>query len=108
LAVEPVTAAFVTVSLAVGWPISVNTSEPTIMAGLNCGSISTIAWPTIRDGLDAGVTVTDDQARDATRRLNELGVPAGPCGGAALAGLREALGDADRRTALAIKAAFWC
>jgi diaminopropionate ammonia-lyase len=102
LAVEPVTAACVTVSLAVGRPISVNTSEPTIMAGLNCGTISTIAWPTIRDGLDAGVTVTDDQARDATRRLNELGIPAGPCGGAALAGVREALGNADRRAELAI------
>jgi diaminopropionate ammonia-lyase len=102
LAVEPVTAACVTVSLAVGRPISVDTSEPTIMAGLNCGSISTIAWPAIRDGLDAGVTVTNDQARDATRRLTELGVPAGPCGGAALAGVREALGDADRRAALAI------
>jgi diaminopropionate ammonia-lyase len=102
LAVEPVTAACVTASLAAGRPISVDTSEPTIMAGLNCGSISTIAWPAIRDGLNAGVTVTDDQARDATRRLDDLGVPAGPCGGAALAGVREALGDADRRAALAI------
>ena len=43
----------------------------------------TIAWPAIRDGLDAGVAVTDDQARAAMHRLHELGVPAGPCGGAA-------------------------
>jgi diaminopropionate ammonia-lyase len=104
LAVEPVTAACITASLAAGRPVSVNTSQPTIMAGLNCGSVSTIAWPVIRDGLDAAVTITDDQARAATQRLNELGIPAGPCGGAALAGVREALADPDRRTALAITA----
>jgi len=104
LAVEPVTAACVTASLAAGRPVSVDTSEPTIMAGLNCGSVSMIAWPVIRKGLDGSVTVTDDQARAAMQRLNELGVPAGPCGGAALAGVREALRNADRRAALAITA----
>jgi diaminopropionate ammonia-lyase len=102
LAVEPVTAACVTASLAAGRPVHVDTSKPTIMAGLNCGSVSTIAWPAIRDGLDAGVAVTDDQATAAVHRLNELGVPAGPCGGASLAGVREALGDANHRAALTI------
>jgi diaminopropionate ammonia-lyase len=104
LAVEPVTAACVTASLAAGRPVRVDTSEPTIMAGLNCGSVSTIAWPAIRDGLDAGVAVTDDQAMAAVHRLNELGVPAGPCGGASLAGVREALRDANHRAALTITA----
>jgi diaminopropionate ammonia-lyase len=102
LAIEPVTAACITTSLAAGRPISVDTSEPTIMAGLNCGSVSTIAWPAIRDGLDAGVAVTDDQAVAAMHRLNQLGVAAGPCGGAALAGVRMVLDDSDRRAALAI------
>jgi diaminopropionate ammonia-lyase len=102
LAVEPVTAARVTTSLALGKRVSVDTSQPTIMAGLNCGSVSTIAWPAIRNGLDAGVAITDDQARAAMHRLNELGVPAGPCGGASLAGVREALGDASHRAALRI------
>jgi diaminopropionate ammonia-lyase len=104
LAIEPITAGRVTASLAAGRRISVDTSKPTIMVGLNCGSVSTIAWPAIRDGLDAGVTVSDDQARTATDRLNELGIPAGPCGGAALAGVREALRDADQRAGLAITA----
>jgi diaminopropionate ammonia-lyase len=102
LAVEPVTAACVTASLAAGKQVSVDTSAPTIMAGLNCGTISTIAWPVIRDGLDASVAVTDDQARAAMRRLHELGVTAGPCGGASLAGVCAALGEADRRAALRI------
>ncbi|HEX6757430.1 MAG TPA: diaminopropionate ammonia-lyase [Propionibacteriaceae bacterium] len=102
LAVEPVTAACVTASLAAGKPVSVDTSTATIMAGLNCGTVSTIAWPVIREGLDAGIAVTDDQARAAMHRLHELGVPAGPCGGAALAGVREALDDTGHRAALAI------
>jgi diaminopropionate ammonia-lyase len=102
LAIEPVTAACITTSLAADRPVSVDTSEPTIMAGLNCGSVSTIAWPAIRDGLDAGVAVTDDQASAAMHRLNQLGVAAGPCGGAALAGVRTVLDESDRRAALAI------
>jgi diaminopropionate ammonia-lyase len=102
LAIEPITAACVTTSLAAGRLVSVDTSQPTIMAGLNCGSVSSIAWPAIRDGLDAGVTITDDQASEAMHRLKELGVAAGPCGGAALAGVRTALGDFGRRAALAV------
>jgi diaminopropionate ammonia-lyase len=102
LAIEPATAACVTASVAAGRRISVDTSQPTIMAGLNCGSVSTIAWPAIRDGLDASVTVIDSQAVAAMHRLNLLGISAGPCGGAALAGVREALDNPDHRASLAI------
>jgi diaminopropionate ammonia-lyase len=35
------------------------------MAGLNCGSISSSAWPYLSEGLDAAVAVTDDAARRA-------------------------------------------
>jgi diaminopropionate ammonia-lyase len=90
LAVEPTTAACVGASLRAGKPVSVDTSAPTIMAGLNCGTVSSIAWPTIRDGLDAAVTVTDDEARAAMDLLHTAGIPAGPCGAAALAGVRSA------------------
>ena len=103
LAVEPVTAACVTASLAAGKPISVDTSRPTSMAGLNCGTVSTIAWPAIRDTLAAAVVVTDDQAHTAMRRLHELGVPAGPSAAASLAGVRAALGDTSQRKALATR-----
>ena len=104
LAVEPVTAACVTASLAAGKPISVDTSRPTSMAGLNCGTVSTIAWPAIRDTLAAAVVVTDDQAHAAMQRLHELGVPAGPSAAASLAGVRAVLGDTSQRDALATKA----
>ena len=104
LAVEPVTAACVTASLAAGKPISVDTSRPTSMAGLNCGTVSTIAWPAIRDTLTAAVVITDDQAHAAMQRLHELGVPAGPSAAASLAGVRAALGETSQRAALATKA----
>ena len=104
LAVEPVTAACVTESLAAGKPISVDTSRFTSMAGLNCGTVSTIAWPAIRDTLAAAVVVTDDQAHAAMQRLHELGVPAGPSAAASLAGVRAALGDTSQREALATRA----
>ena len=99
---EPVTAASVTASLAAGRRVSADTSEPTIMVGLNCGTVSTIAWPAIRDGLNAAAVVSDEEAGTAMHRLNELGVAAGPCGGASLAGVRMALGDSSRRTALQV------
>ena len=90
LAVEPSTAACVTASLAAGAPISVDTSTPTIMAGLNCGTVSILAWPAVRAGLDAAVGVTDDETNAALATLSAAGLHAGPCGAAALAGLQAA------------------
>lgn len=90
LAVEPTTAACVGASLEAGKPVSVDTSTPTIMAGLNCGTVSSIAWPTIRDHLDMAVTVTDDEARAAMHVLHAHNIQAGPCGAAALAGAQKA------------------
>ncbi len=104
LAVEPATAACVTASLAAGRPITVDTSSPTAMAGLNCGTVSEIAWPVISAGLDAAVGVSEDEARSALHDLHTAGVPVGPCGAAALAGLRLAAGDPELAGALGLGA----
>jgi hypothetical protein len=45
-----------------------------------------------------------DQARAAMHKLHNLRVQAGPCVAAALAGVREVLGDTDRRAALTLAA----
>jgi diaminopropionate ammonia-lyase len=90
LSVEPDTAACVLRSLAGGALVSVAT-DTTVMNGLNCGTPSSIAWPYLRDGLDAAIAVTDGEARDAIAALSSAGVQAGPSGAAALAGLRGAL-----------------
>ncbi|MGA4846927.1 diaminopropionate ammonia-lyase [Streptomyces sp. G5(2025)] len=107
LSVEPEVAACVLASLRVGRLTSVDTGV-TAMAGLNCGTPSALAWPALRDGLDAAVAVRDADSAVAVRDLAELGVSSGPCGAASLAGVRAALtgeGSAGRRADLGIGAA---
>ncbi|GAA2350682.1 diaminopropionate ammonia-lyase [Streptomyces cuspidosporus] len=104
LSVEPEAAACVLESLTRGEPVSVATGDTT-MAGLNCGTPSSIAWPYLRGGLDAAVAVPDSAAARAAARLAALGVASGPCGAATLAGLRAALtgaGAEERRAALGL------
>ncbi len=104
LAVEPEAASWVVLSLSRGEPVSEPTGA-TIMAGLNCGTPSSLAWPCLRAGLDAAVTVTDAESARAAADLAAAGVPAGPCGAAPLAGLRAALtgvGAAHHRHALGL------
>jgi diaminopropionate ammonia-lyase len=76
LSCEPETAACVLASVVAGTPVSVDTAA-TVMAGLNCGTPSSLAWPYLRDGLDAAVAVTDEQARAAIAELARVGVSAG-------------------------------
>ncbi|MBB5980902.1 diaminopropionate ammonia-lyase [Kribbella solani] len=92
LAVEPATAACVTASLGAGKPVSVDTAAPTVMAGLNCGTVSSTAWPVIERGLDAGIGVSDAETMAALGVLQQHGLSVGPCGAAALAGLQAAAG----------------
>ncbi|MEU1151191.1 diaminopropionate ammonia-lyase [Streptomyces sp. NPDC005863] len=104
LSVEPVSAACVLESLRAGRLTSVPTGV-TAMAGLNCGTPSALAWPVLRDGLDAAVAVTEADGARAVRDLTELGVSSGPCGAAPLAGVRAALigrGTAGRRAELGL------
>jgi diaminopropionate ammonia-lyase len=91
IAVEPVTAACLTASLAAGEPTAVETPG-TSMAGLDCAEVSAAAWPSLRAGIHASVTVTDGEARAAMRELAAAGLTIGDCGAAPLAALRQ-LGD---------------
>jgi diaminopropionate ammonia-lyase len=106
LCVEPDAAACVLASLVAGRPLSISAGV-TNMAGLNCGTPSSLAWPFLRDGLDAAVAVRDDAADRAVADLGDLGVSSGPSGAAALAGARAALtgpGSGTRRAGLGIGA----
>jgi diaminopropionate ammonia-lyase len=95
VSVEPDSAACMGPSLAQGHPVSVETGH-TIMSGLNCGTPSSLAWPLISNGLDAAVTVSETAAIEAAHRLADLGIAAGPCGAASLAGVRESLTGEDQ------------
>jgi diaminopropionate ammonia-lyase len=94
LSAEPDTAACVLASMRAGALRSVSTAA-TVMAGLNCGTPSALAWPVLQAGLDAAVAVTDRQAEHAAAELHALGVSSGPSGAAALAGARVALAGRD-------------
>jgi diaminopropionate ammonia-lyase len=96
LAVEPETAAGVLASLHAGARQSVPTAG-TVMAGLNCGTPSSLAWPVLAGGLDAAIAVPDQQATEAGADLGRLGVRSGPSGAASLAGVRAALTGAGAR-----------
>ena len=72
------------------------------MAGLNCGTVSPVAWPAISRGVDLFVAIDDDAAEHAMRDLATVGIVAGETGASALAGLRavastEAVALADQR-----------
>ncbi len=95
IGVEPRDAACVLASLAAGTPTHVPGPHRSIMAGLNCGSPSLVAWPVLRKGLDAAVAVDDAHARHAMRLLAEADIVAGESGAAGLAGLL-AITDGNR------------
>jgi diaminopropionate ammonia-lyase len=104
LAVEPETAAGVLASLHAEARQSVPTAG-TVMAGLNCGTPSSLAWPVLAGGLDAAIAVPDQLAIEAEADLGRLGVRSGPSGAAALAGVRAALtgpGAGTRRAGLGV------
>jgi diaminopropionate ammonia-lyase len=91
LSVEPLRAACMLESMDAGEIVSIPGPHDSIMAGLNCGSPSIVAWPIVSRGIDAFVAVADERAREAMRALARAGVVAGETGGAGLAGLIELL-----------------
>jgi diaminopropionate ammonia-lyase len=99
IGVEPLSAACVLRSLLAGRIVTVPGPHPSIMAGLNCGTPSVVAWPSLRDGLDAVVAVADERARQAMRDLAAAGIVAGETGAASLAGLAELTAGPDAEEA---------
>jgi diaminopropionate ammonia-lyase len=87
IGVEPKSAACVLASLEARSLVTVPGPQNSIMAGLNCGTPSSIAFPTLLVGLDAGVAIDDSYAEEAMRALARSGIVSGETGAAALAGL---------------------
>lgn len=86
-------------SIEAGAPVMLEaTATSSIMAGLNCGTPSSAAWPDLRDAIDAFVAVSDERARQAMRELAAAGIVAGESGAAGLAGLSEVM-ECHRATA---------
>jgi diaminopropionate ammonia-lyase len=94
LSCEPDTAACILASLRAHQITSVPTGS-TNMAGLNCGTPTSLGWPVLHAGLDAATMVSDADAVQAVRELARIGVQAGASGAASWAGVERALSGAD-------------
>ncbi|WP_431230864.1 diaminopropionate ammonia-lyase [Paenarthrobacter nicotinovorans] len=84
---EPTKAACVLESIRLGHCVQLDGALDSIMAGLNCGTPSPLAWPDLLAGLNYVAAVTDDDAREAMRELATVGVVSGESGAAGLAAL---------------------
>jgi len=87
IGVEPTKADCVLQSVRAGRPIQIQGALDSIMAGLNCGSPSPVAWSDVLGGIDTFVAVDDADAETAMRALARVGVVSGESGAAGLAGL---------------------
>lgn len=87
LAVEPTAADCVLASVEAGAVTTIPGPQDSIMAGLNCGAPSLVAWPTVSSGIDHFAAVHDRDAEAAMRLLAADGIAAGESGAAGLAGL---------------------
>ena len=93
ISVEPEDAACVLASIRQKKLTEVPGPHRSIMAGLNCGTPSPIAWPLLQTGIDLALAIPDDAARIAMRMLADAGVVAGETGAAGLAGLMSMAGS---------------
>jgi diaminopropionate ammonia-lyase len=87
VAVEPESADCLFQSVSAGRLVSVPGPHDSIMAGLNCGRPSLVAWPILSRTIDLLVAVDDEPAREAMRLAARTGVVAGETGAAGLGGL---------------------
>lgn len=95
--VEPTSAACILASLEAGRIVSVPGPHNSIMAGLNCGAPSIVAWPYVAGGFRAFMAISDDAARGAMRDLAVQGIAAGETGAAGLAGLTQLMTAGETR-----------
>jgi diaminopropionate ammonia-lyase len=107
---EPDNAACVLASMCLGAPVVLDGALRTIMAGLSCGTVSSVAWPALIAGLDACVTVTDEECANAVRNLAHpqpddpfiISGESGACGVAALIAIMNRDGFRPVRDALGL------
>jgi diaminopropionate ammonia-lyase len=99
---EPETAACALESIRAGEPVTVPGPHDSIMAGLNAGTVSKLAWPVLRDRYDAFCAIDDSWAEDGMRKLAAIGVEAGEVSGGTVGAALAICGDDTARDALGI------
>jgi diaminopropionate ammonia-lyase len=98
VAVEPLSAACVQMSVRAGTPTAVAPPFTTAMGGLRCGEMSPAVFPAVQSLVEGFVAIEDDYAFEAMRLLHRPAPPdpvisCGPSGSAALGGLLALITD---------------
>lgn len=88
VAVEPTGAACLKASIENGEITEVPGPHTSIMAGLNAGLPSRVAWPDVKHGFDAFCAIDDDVAIEGMRALAEMQIEAGEVSGGAVGAAR--------------------
>jgi diaminopropionate ammonia-lyase len=101
---EPETAACALASVRAGDPVTVPGPHTSIMAGLNAGTVSELAWPVLRDRFDAFCAIDDTYAERGMRALAALGVKAGEVSGGTVGAALAICSHQEARGALRIDA----
>ncbi len=107
IVLEPTRADCVSQSLARGRRVDVVITEETVMAGLSCGEVSTLAWDILKDGADAAIAIDDRYAIEgmqafATPVGGDPAIVAGECSGGGLGALLALHQRPDLRALLGI------
>ncbi len=89
IVLEPTRADCVYRSIEAGERTDVAITEETVMAGLSCGEVSTLAWPVLRNGASAAIAIDDQFALEGMRRFaspvaGDRAIVAGECSGGGL------------------------
>jgi diaminopropionate ammonia-lyase len=93
--IEPTSAACALASARAGRIVSLAEAPHSIMAGLNCGTPSLVAWPYLANGIDVFAAIEDEWAEAGMRELAAIGLGAGETGAAGLGGLLALCSDPD-------------
>jgi diaminopropionate ammonia-lyase len=86
IVVEPEQANCLQQSARLGEPVTVEGDLDTLMAGLSCGVVSTLAWEILKTGANDFITVSEDAVAPCMRLLAD-GEPAIEAGESAVAGI---------------------
>ena len=74
-------------SIDAGEATPVDVKDETIMAGLSCGEVSTLAWDMLRPLVSHAAAITDDAVRPLMKYLHAHNIEAGECATSGLATL---------------------
>ena len=69
VSVEPHSANCLFESIKAGKRVAVENNGTTIMAGLNCASVSTLAWNILKNGLSGSMSISDELCEESMRLL---------------------------------------